>query len=1162
MTTTTAVPHKIGLDWGSKSLGFAAVETSTDGAPVSLLSAQSYIHDGGVGPDGGKTQQTRLAKRGEARRARRRNAAYKKRISELDTYLTEHGLPLHPDDRNVSFEPWHARATLATTRISDPAERDRLLALAIRHIGHHRGARNPWIKLDVFLRAEYVPSAAMLDLTAAAREQDPELPEQPTQAVALTAFGPLEGLRARSTAPSRGEKNKKDRKELTSDDVKALEKKHTAERLLGGRFMAADFLHELRVIADTQGMPFDEGSVLGGVARVIFAMGDPAKAAQERVGKDPLNPVLTRAAKHDEAFQSYRILGVLTNLRIAQHDGDGRSFTGDELTAAHDLLMTWEGESAPTWQDVADRVGVPSTALSGMNKLTLDGEPVSGGRAPHNTTHRSVMANESVPALVKKWWADADAMHREVFVAMFANTAISDDTAVADIEQVLSRLSVKQRDELDQKMKFESGRVAYSSDTCARLARRMLNEGVDTYTARTNEYGTPEGWEPPAPRIGEPTGNPAVDRVLSRVEKLLRATDAKYGPPTHINIEHVRDAFKSVAKTEEEKTAYEKAVKLREAFNEDLRKQVRAHLALPADAHVRHDQIVKARLLYRQNSQCAYCGAPVTFGSVEVDHIVARKSETGSNNREANLIGACQPCNSSKSNHTFTRWLATNPRGGKVTLDGVVDRIGRWNLDLTYTGPQDPAKPGKPRKSGPHTGLNDYQVQQQQFRDTVIARLNRKSDETPNERGFESGAWVARELSRRIKAHYARSGHTVQVDVFNGAITASARRAAGVEKELVMIGGHGKQRLDRRHHAVDAATIALMRRSVSTVLTEREQLRETARTTGQDTGWKTYVGGDNTGNRLNYEQWMQHMSALTVLLNDALRDDTIPVLRDLRLRTGARRAHEDTIRPLDKVDVTGAFTPDMIQRASSPQLWTALTRQPDYTPKTGLPADPDRRLTVNGVVHDAVTNTTLGLFPKGGALMVPVRGGYAEAGNAAHHARIYSYPSRGKITYAMVRMLESDLLNKTGLRKGEDPIHRALHPSMTSYRYADKGLQEALANGTATHHGDLYINDEVILSAREGANITKSAVHTVQKFYPQAVRWVVTGYYSMTQISIRPSLLAGEGLPDGFDEKVGKFISARLPHTVNALVEAWNVDVVRRDVLGEPITGRHGCWSI
>lgn len=58
---------------------------------------------------------------------------------------------------------------------------------------------------------------------------------------------------------------------------------------------------------------------------------------------------------------------------------------------------------------------------------------------------------------------------------------------------------------------------------------------------------------------------------------------------------------------------------------------------------------VRARVLARDDSTCAYCGREATT----VDHIIAKAN--GGTDDESNLISACSPCNGRKGAKVMVR---------------------------------------------------------------------------------------------------------------------------------------------------------------------------------------------------------------------------------------------------------------------------------------------------------------------------------------------------------------------------------------------------------------------------------------------------------------------------------------------------------------------------
>lgn len=1138
------VPHLIGIDCGQRSQGVAILETDESGSPVSLLNGVSYIHDAGVLKE--KTKTSRMADRGVKRRARRRLVNRRRRLRSLDHlldglgYVSPEGLP--------GDAAWSVRARLASEPLPDGQERNELMGLALRHMARHRGARSAWIKLPVFLRSDERPSPAMTALLASAQLHDCSLTEGATQAQCVMAHPNLDSLRLRATHLSDAAKQR-------NTGLKEKDKEQAPPRILEGRFASSDILHELRCIAQRQGIQFAPGSDLYRVAECIFFMEDPRTAAKERVAKDPLDPTQRRCFRASDAFQGYRIAGALAHLTIQLADEAPRRLTAQEMRNVFEVLNTWASAEAPTWDDVADVLDVPPIALRGINSLGVDGEPLTSSRAPFNTTNARLQAPQ-VPDGIRNWWLDATPAERDALVTLLNNSE-GEGTAEDDAAASLIASLPEDEDGALVGIKLEADRSAYSARTCLRLTERMLIDGLNPYEARRAVFGIAEDWQPPAPPLHEPTGNGAVDRILMNIQRVLDLSWMRYGAPTVVNIEHVRDGFSAPTTVEARSREAQIENSAREAANAQFAQQVRDIRNLGADAYVSSSDIRRIRLLERQNSKCGYCQEQLSYAASELDHIVPRKGP-GSTNRESNLMVACAPCNQDKGNKTFSSWAANNGRG--VTMEAVLDGVATWTLHNLYTGPLTKARPGAPLKSGKFKGMTPYQRQHEQYRANVAARLQRQSYDEADERPLESTAYMARELRRRIVAYYEAKGVEVQVGVYQGALTAAARRAAGIEKKITMIGGRGKQRFDRRHHVIDAATIALMRPAVCTVLTQREQLRTDEKATGRPTNFERWDGSANSArNARLFYQWLERMEALVAILDDALDSDIIAVRRDLRLTLKGNPAHQETLDKLDYVPVGAAFTPEMILRASTPQLWHALVNQHDYSEDEGLAADVSRTLRVAG--QELGSSVLVPLFPGNaagkptGKLMVRRGHGYSLAGgDAIHHARVYRMTSaKGKISYGMVRVLASDLSRK-GLPSGHNPVTRPLTEDMISVRSADSKVRSAVMSGGADLLGHLFVGDEILL--QPGAS-SDDVVAELQQLTGGPSRWYVTGFEDWSRVNLRPLLLSQEGVPGDIPQRISVSLARSWRVSIGVLFSEHKPTIIRRDTLGVPRTGKN-----
>lgn len=312
------------------------------------------------------------------------------------------------------------------------------------------------------------------------------------------------------------------------------------------------------------------------------------------------------------------------------------------------------------------------------------------------------------------------------------------------------------------------------------------------------------------------------------------------------------------------------------------------------------------------------------------------------------------------------------------------------------------------------------------FKQAVIARLQQTEDDAAiDNRSIESVAWMADELHRRIDWYFNAKQYVnsasiddaeaetmkTTVSVFQGRVTASARRAAGIEGKIHFIGQQSKTRLDRRHHAVDASVIAMMNTAAAQTLMERESLRESQRLIGLMPGersWKEYPY-EGTSRYESFHLWLDNMDVLLELLNDALDNDRIAVMQSQRYVLGNSIAHDATIHPLEKVPLGSAMSADLIRRASTPALWCALTRLPDYDEKEGLPEDSHREIRVHDTRYSA--DDEMGFFASQAA-QIAVQEGSADIGSAIHHARVYrcwKTNAKGvrKYFYGMIRVFQT-----------------------------------------------------------------------------------------------------------------------------------------------------------
>lgn len=1113
----------VGMDVGSRSLGLSAIEIDEDGTPIRLLSSVSFIHDGGVDPNSGKKRVSRLASSGLARRTRRRLQRRRRRLADLDALLETYNW--RNDSR--SDDPWLVRACLASTHIADAEERGRFLAIAVRHIARHRGWRNPYSRTESLL-SPTAPSEAFQDLRAAASKQTSRLPADVTVAQ----------LAAVLLKVGTGVRNRKDRTEAVL-----------------GWMQSSDLANELHTIAAVQRLPDHQVRAL---IEAIFTMTSSKGAQQERIAADPLPTHLLpgvasrlpRASKATDEFQRYRLASIIANLRVKTTEGP-KALCPSQRRKVFEYLLAVKATHDPTWDEVADLLGVPREHLRGTATTTADGER-SYARPPVHVTDRTLRKSSIKP--VRNWWKTASESHRAAMVATLSNAA-TDVANLPEVDDFIATLTPDQMGKLES-LELPRGRAAYSRQSMEALTRQMLETTDDLHAARTRLFGVAEDWEPPADPIGTAVGNPAVDRVIKQVARWLLAVEANWGRPERITLEHVRDAFVSERKKREADARNDAKRKARDAIADAVAKAFGVNKdSLTPSQFRKYEQVT------RQNGCCLYCDAPITVKSAQLDHIVPRATP-GSSSRGGNLAAACRRCNDAKNNTPFGAWAATTTIPG-VSVAAAIERVMFWNKT-----------PGQHDKA--HKALTEE----------VISRLRRTEYDPPlDDRSLESLGWMANELATRIRQHFndPAKADEVLVHVFRGALVAEARRASAVEWSVPWIGGSegGKTRYDRRHHAVDASVVAMLDdRSVAQTLAERIALHadERDRDLPKHTlGWKTHEGRTETS-RKKFAAWQTRMDALALLLADAMSADSMPVQAPLRLSPGGRR-HEDGVRSLYRRQVGDEMTAALIDAASAPALWCALTRHPDYDPVKGLPTDPRRTIRLHGKhlgatdeiaffdIEGQANTTDKGTPKKSAPASIAVRGGSAEIG-VIHHARIYRIDGTKRPTYAMLRVYVTDLPGATRKGHGRDlfsPTDTPLLPQSISMRTTSPALRTALITGTATYLGWLIKGDEIHLPNPLNAG---KAIAAFETECPGTTRWRVSGFEDNARIGMRPAQLSGEGLPDNAPDAIQKPLldSNGARANLNSLLNSGDVTIVRRDALGRERwrSSKHlpVCWRV
>ncbi|MCF8539180.1 MAG: type II CRISPR RNA-guided endonuclease Cas9 [Candidatus Nanopelagicales bacterium] len=294
------------------------------------------------------------------------------------------------------------------------------------------------------------------------------------------------------------------------------------------------------------------------------------------------------------------------------------------------------------------------------------------------------------------------------------------------------------------------------------------------YLQRHVGHGTGEMDDLPADRFGR-IANPTVHIALNEVAKLVNALIKRYGPPTEVTIEIARE----LKKTRDQKIEDTKRQAENQAANERMRAQIYELTGITA---TRAD-LQKMKLWIEldkkdpANRRCIYTGEMISIQrlfspEVEVEHILpfSRTLDDSLNNKTVSLVRA----NRDKGNRTPFEAFGDSPEG--YDYEGILERAKATDVN-------------RGKRFGP---------------DAYEKWLSKDAD-------FLARALNDTKYLSRIAKEYLQLITPTPVTVVPGRMTASLRRHWGLNNLLSEDGE--KNRLDHRHHAVDAIVIGLMDRA-------------------------------------------------------------------------------------------------------------------------------------------------------------------------------------------------------------------------------------------------------------------------------------------------------------------------------------------------------------
>ena len=307
---------------------------------------------------------------------------------------------------------------------------------------------------------------------------------------------------------------------------------------------------------------------------------------------------------------------------------------------------------------------------------------------------------------------------------------------------------------------------------------------------------------------------PVVEKILNQLVNLVNALMSEYGRFDEIRVELARE----LKQNREERESATKAMSSNQRENDAIAKRIQDEYGL----YPTRSRIQKYKMWEETEHVCMYCGTTVNvneflhgFG-VEVEHIIPRSVLF--DDSFSNKVCSCRKCNKEKDNRTAYDFMMSR---GEGDLNAYIERVN----DLAE------------RKKISHTKRNKLLMKASDIPTDFIERQLRESQYI---------AKKAKELLQSVCYNvYSTSGsitdfirhlwgwdevlHSLNFERYKAAgLTEVVEREIDGQKTTVeRIAGWSK-RMDHRHHAIDALTIACTKQGYIQRINNLNSLKDVA----------------------------------------------------------------------------------------------------------------------------------------------------------------------------------------------------------------------------------------------------------------------------------------------------------------------------------------------
>ena len=507
------------------------------------------------------------------------------------------------------------------------------------------------------------------------------------------------------------------------------------------------------------------------ILRTIFFQRPIRPPSTGLIGACELLPRLPRAPRADRRVQQMRMYQEVNNLRLI--DLESKQERGLTPVEREKLITYLSPKKEAKFDDIRKHLFAhPENVrfnLERADRTKLHGMPIDAALAGNKL-------------IGKAWWKVEDRLKNWIVAAI-----IDDDQARLTALLQQAELDPGLAETLLERTPLESSYGSYSIKAVKDLLPHV-KAGLPLYSRDASipsayrEAGYLAPWEKPrklAPELGKPpeVTNPIVRQAMFEVRKVVNAIMREFiaGKKRElgcIRIELARDAKKSI----NERADIIKEQRTNEKAREAARKWIET---FRGEGQARKSDIEKCLLWQEQGEHCIYTGLPISpaqllSSETDIDHILPRW-KSGDNSR-MNKVVAFRHANADKRDRTPMDWLAERDPARYETLLQRARRL-------------------------PYPKYKRF--------------LQKKVDDDFVARQLVDTSYI----TTQVRSYLQTLG--VDVEPVSGRYTSILRRYWGLETVLSQLEDSPaweqaqqlkpgeKNRLDQRHHAIDAMVVAL-----------------------------------------------------------------------------------------------------------------------------------------------------------------------------------------------------------------------------------------------------------------------------------------------------------------------------------------------------------------